>query len=54
MVNYDDGVDYDAASMLIMDQMIMTTIPDAFFVFKLLLIHGPAYRSGNRRINENP
>ena len=31
MVNHDDGVDYDATSMLIMDQMIMTTIPDAFF-----------------------
>ena len=28
MVNHDDGVDYDATSMLIMNQIMMTTTPD--------------------------
>ena len=32
MVNRDDGVDYDATSMLIMNQIMMTATPDAMMV----------------------
>ena len=30
MINHDHGADYDAASMLIMDQMMMPTTPDVY------------------------
>ena len=50
MINHDDGVDYDAALMLIMDQMMMTATPD---VFILTYIHPWTCLDG-KRIHDNP